>query len=151
MQILVLTVGRPKEKCLEELVLRYLSRLGNWRAEWRWVRPSAQGLKELRLQEEAERLKRHITPEDYLVILDERGEEFDSVRFTSWLQGQLGTRRRTVFVVGGADGVSIPLLGQAHLRLRLSAMTLQHEIALLVLAEQLYRAFTLLIGHPYHR
>jgi 23S rRNA (pseudouridine1915-N3)-methyltransferase len=104
-----------------------------------------------RLREEATRLRRHILPDDYVVVLDERGEEFDSVRFARWLGQRIEDARRLVFVVGGAEGLSPELRSGASLQLRLSALTLQHDLALLLLSEQIYRAYTILAGRPYHR
>jgi 23S rRNA (pseudouridine1915-N3)-methyltransferase len=150
-QILLLTVGRPKERCLAQLVEAYLARLGSWKAEWCAVRPSHREPVDARLREEATRLRRHILPDDYVVVLDERGEEFDSVRFARWLGQRIEDARRLVFVVGGAEGLSPELRSGASLQLRLSALTLQHDLALLLLSEQIYRAYTILAGRPYHR
>ena len=80
-----------------------------------------------------------------LVVLDERGRDYTTKRFAELL----GTQ--TAFVIGGADGLDASIRDDAHLLLRLSAMTLPHALAQLVLLEQLYRAATLLTGHPYHR
>ena len=80
-----------------------------------------------------------------LVVLDERGRDLDTARFA----GLLG--EATAFVIGGADGLSQGLKDRAQLLLRLSSLTLPHALAQVVLVEQLYRAATLLTGHPYHR
>ena len=80
-----------------------------------------------------------------LVVLDERGRDLDTERFA----GLLG--EATAFVIGGAEGLSQGLKDRAHLLLRLSSLTLPHALAQVVLVEQLYRAATLLTGHPYHR
>jgi 23S rRNA (pseudouridine1915-N3)-methyltransferase len=80
-----------------------------------------------------------------LVALDERGREFTSAQFAKLLE------TASAFVIGGAEGLSDATKRQAALNVRLSAMTLPHALAQLVLLEQLYRAATLLTGHPYHR
>ena len=80
-----------------------------------------------------------------LVALDERGKDLSTVQFASLL------REPTAFVIGGADGLDPSLKREASLLLRLSALTLPHALAQVVLCEQLYRAATLLTGHPYHR
>ena len=80
-----------------------------------------------------------------LVALDERGREFTTAQFARLLQAP------SAFVIGGADGLSEAIKREAQLTLRLSAMTLPHALAQLLLLEQLYRAATLLTGHPYHR
>ena len=80
-----------------------------------------------------------------LVALDERGRDFTTKQFAALLD------EPTVFVIGGADGLDPALRKEASLLLRLSALTLPHALAQVVLCEQIYRAATLLTGHPYHR
>ena len=80
-----------------------------------------------------------------LVVLDERGREYGTEAFAKLLQAP------TAFVIGGADGLSAATKAKADIVLRLSAMTLPHAIAQVVLLEQMYRGATLLTGHPYHR
>ena len=80
-----------------------------------------------------------------LVVLDERGREYASEAFAKLLQAP------SAFLIGSADGLSAEARDAADIVLRLSAMTLPHAIAQLVLLEQLYRGATLLTGHPYHR
>lgn len=87
----------------------------------------------------------------YLVLLDSRGKQFTSEQFAQWLgkhrdQGQ----QAIIFAIGPADGWSDEARKQANLLLSLGPMTLQHELARVVLSEQIYRAFTILSGHPYH-
>jgi 23S rRNA (pseudouridine1915-N3)-methyltransferase len=80
-----------------------------------------------------------------LVALDERGREFTTVQFSKLLDVP------RAFLIGGADGLSEATRRDAEITMRLSALTLPHALAQLVLLEQLYRAATLLTGHPYHR
>jgi 23S rRNA (pseudouridine1915-N3)-methyltransferase len=80
-----------------------------------------------------------------LVALDERGKEMSTAQFARLLCVP------TAFVIGGAEGLSAATKSRAPLLLRLSAMTLPHALAQVVLLEQIYRAATLLTGHPYHR
>jgi 23S rRNA (pseudouridine1915-N3)-methyltransferase len=97
---------------------------------------------------EVERLnvKRVALPKNaYVVALDERGKDLTTEQFAKLLQ------RETAFVIGGADGLDEGIKRQAALRLRLSALTLPHALAQVVLLEQIYRAATILTGHPYHR
>ncbi len=86
-----------------------------------------------------------------LVMLDGRGKEMSSERFAGWLGRERdGGRQRIVFGVGPADGWSEQARRRADLLLSLGPMTLPHELARVVLLEQVYRAFTILSGHPYH-
>lgn len=80
-----------------------------------------------------------------LVVLDERGREYSTEQFARLLQAP------SAFLIGGADGLSAGTKARADIVLRLSAMTLPHAIAQVVLLEQMYRGATLLTGHPYHR
>lgn len=80
-----------------------------------------------------------------IVALDERGKDLTTVQFSKLLL------QETAFVIGGADGLDAGFRAQADLQLRLSAMTLPHALAQVLLLEQIYRAATLLTGHPYHR
>ena len=80
-----------------------------------------------------------------LVVLDERGKDLTTEQFARLLG------RSTAFVIGGADGLSPAAKDRAELLLRVSSFTLPHALAQVVLIEQLYRAATLLTGHPYHR
>jgi 23S rRNA (pseudouridine1915-N3)-methyltransferase len=86
------------------------------------------------------------------VVLDPAGRKWDSQEFTAFLKKERdGGGRELAFCVGGAEGFTDSFRGQADLLLSLSPMTLPHELARVVLLEQLYRAFTMLAGHPYPR
>ena len=95
------------------------------------------------LEVKASRMK--IPGNSRLVVLDERGKDLTTRQFAALLS------EPTAFVIGGADGLDAGLKAQAALLLRLSTLTLPHALAQVVLCEQLYRAATLLTGHPYHR
>ena len=86
------------------------------------------------------------------IVLDERGRQLGSVPFAKWIENQeLNSRKCTAFLIGGADGHPPEVRAAADETWSLSAMTLQHELALVVLMEQIYRACTILRGGPYHR
>jgi 23S rRNA (pseudouridine1915-N3)-methyltransferase len=91
------------------------------------------------------KLREKIPPGMRMVALDERGKDLGTRQFAALLGAP------TVFVIGGADGLDPAIKSGAALLLRLSALTLPHALAQVVLCEQLYRAATLLTGHPYHR
>ncbi len=93
----------------------------------------------------AGKLREKIPGKLRLVALDERGKDLSSRQFAALLA------EPTAFIIGGADGLDPLLKREASLLLRLSALTLPHALAQVVLCEQLYRAATLLTGHPYHR
>jgi len=103
------------------------------------------------LAAEGARLRRRLPPGARLVALDERGREFDTARFAVQLERWSAAPEPVAFVIGGADGLDPELKREAALVMRLSALTLPHALAQVVLCEQLYRAASLLEGHPYHR
>ena len=93
----------------------------------------------------AGKVRKEIPGNTRLVALDERGRDYTTKQFAALLD------QPTTFVIGGADGLDPALRKEAALLLRLSALTLPHALAQVVLCEQIYRAATLLTGHPYHR
>ena len=98
-----------------------------------------------RILTKPERLRAALPENSRLVALDERGEDASTRRFASLL------RSETAFIIGGPDGLDESVKKDAALLLRLSSLTLPHALAQVILLEQLYRAATILTGHPYHR
>lgn len=92
-----------------------------------------------------------IKASEYVVVLDERGKEFSSREFASWLDDWQSDGRDLTFVIGGPDGHSEDCMRRADLRWSMSRLTLPHGLARVLFAEQLYRAWSLTTGHPYHR
>jgi 23S rRNA (pseudouridine1915-N3)-methyltransferase len=137
-------IGKTKEPAIQSLTDEYLKRLS------RYAEVEGLTLKDeaavLRLGARDARPARHT-----LVLLDGRGKQFSSEELAKFLGGY---RERNplplLFAVGPADGFSEPARQAATLILSLGKMTLAHELARVVLLEQLYRAFTILSGHPYH-
>ena len=103
------------------------------------------------LAEEARRLLAAVRPQDHVVLLDERGKACTSLEMSRWLGVRLQSGSNLIFMIGGADGFAPEVVARADERLSLSALTLPHALVRVVFAEQLYRAVTLLDGHPYHR
>lgn len=103
------------------------------------------------MEAEATRL-RNARPDGALTVaLDERGRGFSSIAFAHWIEARSAEGRDIAFMIGGPDGLAPELVKQAGLTLRLSDFTLPHALARVVLAEQLYRALSILRNHPYHR
>ena len=103
------------------------------------------------LAAEAARIDDAVPENAERIVLDERGKEFTTAQLARWLQGKLGDGRDLAFIIGGPDGLAPAIKGGAGLQLRLSSMTLPHGLARVLLAEQLYRALSILQNHPYHR
>ena len=100
---------------------------------------------------EGEALLAKLNPAEKLVLLDERGKQLSSKELSDLLAAWQSDGRDIAFAIGGPDGVSAACRDRADLTLSLSRLTLPHGLARVVLAEQLYRAASLLAGHPYHR
>jgi 23S rRNA (pseudouridine1915-N3)-methyltransferase len=92
-----------------------------------------------------------LEPRAFVVALDERGRSFTSLQLSAWLAERRQSGDPLTFVIGGPDGLGPELLARAQLKWSLSALTFPHGLVRVLLAEQLYRASTLLAGHPYHR
>lgn len=100
---------------------------------------------------ESEKVLAKIRDAEHVVVLDERGTELSSRELADRLQGWQEDGRDLAFVIGGPDGVSEECRNRADLRWSLSRLTLAHGLARVLFIEQLYRAWCLLKGHPYHR
>lgn len=103
------------------------------------------------LAAEAKRIAAALPPGGLRIALDEHGSDLTTAQFALRLRDWLSTSGSVAFVIGGADGLDAGILRASSLRLRLSSFTLPHALAQLLLCEQLYRAASLLTGHPYHR
>jgi 23S rRNA (pseudouridine1915-N3)-methyltransferase len=103
------------------------------------------------MTEEAQRILAVLAPRDYVVALDERGREYSTPELARWLEERRRSGQDLACVIGGADGLAAAVLARAQERWSLSRLTLPHGLVRVLLIEQLYRAATLLSGHPYHR
>ncbi|HEU4516416.1 MAG TPA: 23S rRNA (pseudouridine(1915)-N(3))-methyltransferase RlmH [Steroidobacteraceae bacterium] len=114
-----------------------------------------QGLKfelvEIPLAREAERMRAAIAPGDYVVALEVRGRALATPELAEWLAARMAGGRNLALLVGGPDGLDEGLSARADFRWSLSPLTWPHGLVRVMVAEQLYRAHSLLLGHPYHR
>ena len=99
---------------------------------------------------EGKLILKRIKPGDYVVLLDERGREFHSIAFAEYLNGLEGRVNHLLFVIGGPYGFSEEVYERADARLSLSKLTFSHQLVRVIFMEQLYRAYTILKGEPYH-
>ena len=156
MRLVIVAAGRARGSNEDALVAEYAKRLKTGPAglgplDCREIETKAK-LAALRKAEEAEKLLAQIPDGALLVALDPRGKTLTTEQFAQQLARWRDVGAGTVaFAIGGADGLDDRLLAQARLKLSLSAMTWPHLLARAMLAEQLWRAASLLAGHPYHR
>ena len=102
-------------------------------------------------EREAQLLLKHLKPQDYLILLDEKGKEFSSTEFANWIQKKMNSGiKNLVFAVGGPLGFSDEIREKAKMQLSMSRMTFSHQMVRLFFLEQLYRAFTIIRNEPYH-
>ncbi|HTS34836.1 MAG TPA: 23S rRNA (pseudouridine(1915)-N(3))-methyltransferase RlmH [Candidatus Solibacter sp.] len=147
MKITIAWIGKTKEAAIQALTDEYLKRISRYaQVEGVSLRDEAALLE---FCGRAERAKSG--PKSTLVLMDSRGKEFSSEQFAQFL-GDYQERNRLplVFAIGGADGFSAETKSAAQQTISMGKMTLPHELARVVLLEQVYRAFTILKGHPYH-
>jgi 23S rRNA (pseudouridine1915-N3)-methyltransferase len=152
----VLAVGSRMPAWVDAAFEDYARRLsGTWRLELKSVAPAhrreAPGDGAIAQALEARRILTLLTPRDTPVPLDEHGEQFSTLELARWLQRQRGEGNHLVFIIGGPDGLAPEVLARGQQRWSLSRLTLPHALVRVVLAEQIYRAVTVLAGHPYHR
>jgi len=159
MRMIVAAVGRLKQGPETELAERYRKRvaqsgrsLGVRDVEIIEIRESRAGDPAKRMLEESIALANVIPQGAAVALLDAKGEALDSAAFAGLLARCVAAGRpAVVFVIGGADGLAPSLADKADLRLSFGAATWPHQLARVMLLEQLYRAATILSGHPYHR
>ncbi len=159
MRISIFAVGRLKSGPEKDLATRYFDRLaktgpaiGLEFSRVVEVAESRASNAETRKREEAAMLEKHLADGAVLVLLDERGKALDSPAFASFFGGLRDSGKRDLIVaIGGADGLDPALYDRAAAVLNLGKLTWPHQIVRILIAEQLYRAVTILSGHPYHR
>lgn len=155
MNIKLIVVGKNEQKYLKEALDIYIKRLTHYINFEIVVLPDVKNAKNMSVSElkdkEAELILKHSAKADKVVLLDEKGKEYSSVEFSKYIEKQMNASLKTLaFVVGGAFGFSEKVYSQANEKLSISKMTFSHQMIRLLFVEQLYRAFTIIKGEPYH-
>jgi 23S rRNA (pseudouridine1915-N3)-methyltransferase len=154
-KLLVVAVGERMPGWVDEAFAEYARRFPRKaRLELAEIRPEKRGPSRTPAQAmagEAKRIEAALPAGCLRVALDERGRDLTTAALARLVDGWLAGGRDVAFVIGGPDGLDPGLKGRADLRLRLSSLTLPHALVRVLLAEQLYRALTVLDNHPYHR
>ena len=139
-RVKIITIGKTKEPWLELALEEYENRLKRTLAI-DWI-----------LARDLESFERFVQKEKSYIALDPKGQCFSSEKFSSWFMQQLiNGKSRLVLIIGGAEGIPAQILQQAQARISLSPLTFTHQLTRLVLLEQIYRAFEITKGSPYHK
>jgi 23S rRNA (pseudouridine1915-N3)-methyltransferase len=159
MRLIVCAVGRLKEGPERALFEKYrdrlaplAKRLGLAPVAWHEIDESRAGDAARRREEEGSAILKRVREAEFVSALDEKGKQLTSDAFARVLaEARDRGAKAAGLAIGGPDGLSDAVRAAAHLKLSLGALTLPHGLARIVLSEQLYRAATILTGHPYHR
>lgn len=155
MKIVLLLTGKTSEKYIEEGMINFSNRLRKYAMFEIITLPDIRNTRNMPARElkirEGNKILQSLVKDDFLVVLDEKGKEFSTLEFSSWLGKIFAlSKKRIVFAVGGAWGFSDEVFQKADMRLSLSRLTFSHQVVRLLFLEQLYRAFTVIKGEPYH-
>lgn len=155
MKICLICVGSVKDAPLQEVLKRYVTKLPFYMPFELTIIPDLKAARsanaEIQKQLEGEAILSRLNPADCVVLFDERGREMSSRELASFIDRKASILPRNLtFIIGGPYGFSQKVYDRANLLLSLSKMTFTHEMALVIAAEQLYRAQTILRGEPYH-
>ncbi len=155
MKIRFVTVGKTVEKYLVEACSEYEKRIK------KYVQFEVVTLRDLKnaaslgfdqvKEQEARLLEPFMTPAAYRIVLDEHGTEYTSVKFAEFVSKKMASPGKDItFIIGGPYGIHPRVLAMADCKMSLSKMTFSHQMVRLIFLEQLYRAFTIMRGEPYH-
>ena len=155
MKLLLWSIGKAHDSYVKEGIMEFTKRISKYfPVEWAIipVPKNAGMLSEMDLRKkEGEIILQWLKPEDYLVALDEHGKQFSSEGLSEFLQERASaSTKNLVFLIGGAFGLDAAILKRAQLTWSLSQLTFPHQLVRLILAEQVYRACTILQNEKYH-
>ncbi|MBN2667212.1 MAG: 23S rRNA (pseudouridine(1915)-N(3))-methyltransferase RlmH [Bacteroidales bacterium] len=155
MKIVLLQTGKTTERYLTEGLTNYEERIKRYSSFETITLPDIKGTRNMPEEEqkakEGARMLRVFREDDFIVILDDKGREFSTTEFSSWLERSLMIqKKRILFIIGGPWGFADEIRRKADLTMSLSRMTFSHQMVRLLFLEQLYRAFTVIRGEPYH-
>lgn len=155
MKICLLVIGKTDAYYYEEAIKEYCKRLEHYIPFEIKIIPDLKNTKNFSIEQqktkEGEAIVKNFQAGDYVVLLDERGKEYTSLKFAEYIEKKMQTiPKRLIFVIGGPYGFSNEVYNKAQEKLTLSKMTFSHQMIRLIFVEQLYRAMTILNNEPYH-
>ena len=154
MRITLIESGKTRDSFIQEGVEQFRKRVVKYVPFNIETIPDLKNTKNMTMKEvqdqEGSLILKRVKPGDYLALLDERGNQHDSISFARYLNSLEGRVNHLLFVIGGPYGFSEKVYNRADSRLSLSKLTFSHQLVRVIFMEQLYRAFTILKGEPYH-
>lgn len=155
MKITLLSIGKTDDAYIKEGIDKYLKRLKHYTKLELVDLPELKNTKALTQDQqktkEAELLLKKIAPTDFVILLDEKGVELTSSQFAAYLDKKaISSTSSIIFIIGGPYGFDTLVYQRANDKLSLSRMTFSHQMVRLFFVEQLYRAYTIIKGEPYH-
>lgn len=154
MKLVLLNFQTSKEAWFQNANDVYIEKIGHFipfEVKTLKVQGNERDQKDVRIRKEGQAILDLLKTDDFLVLLDEKGQVLNSIKFSEHLNRILGSGKKSVyFLIGGPYGVSDEIKSRASLKINLSPFTLNHLVAQIVLLEQIYRGFTILKNLPYH-
>ena len=152
MKIILVSIGKQQEASTKEAVQDFSQRITRYfPSEWKLITPSKATDPAQIKKQEAQLLLQLIQPDDYLVLLDERGKNISSPELAQLIQDRANeSKKQLVFLIGGAYGVDPVIQQRANFTWSLSRLVFPHQLVRLILAEQIYRACSILRNEKYH-
>lgn len=155
MKIILLAIGKTDSDYFIKGINEYTKRLEHYIPFEIQIIPDIKNSKNLAIEQQKEKegelILKNVQNGDYIVLLDDKGKEYTSIQFASYIEKKAHTvPKRLVFIIGGPYGFSESVYDKANEKLTLSRMTFSHQMVRLIFVEQLYRAMTILNNEPYH-
>ena len=155
MKIALITIGKTRESYLIDAINDYMKRLSHYNRLDMYELPSIKKSNKLSVSSlifyESELISKQLNKTDYVILLDEKGQGVSSLQFANKLNNWFCmSKKRLVFVIGGAYGFSDKILKRANEKVSLSKMTFSHQMVRIIFLEQLYRSLTIIKNEPYH-
>jgi len=154
MKIKLLQIGKTEDKYLKEGIAIYEQRLKHYAQFVVEEIPALKNAKNLSQEEqkkkEGELIVSKLSKSDFVILMDEKGKEFNSPKFAQYLQKRMNSGLDIIFIIGGPFGFSDEIYARANDKIALSQLTLTHQMVRLFFTEQIYRGFTILKGEKYH-
>lgn len=151
MTIQIISIGKASDRAIQELITTYEQRLRPMcTLDWTIIPPAKAHDATAAIADESDRIVRLVKSTDVVVLLDERGQCPTNRQFAERLEAWLGRQGKVVLIIGGAHGVTEAVRQRADFVWSLSKLVFPHQVVRLIVAEQLYRTFAIIHGHPYH-